>query len=70
MIQLIGLIIATYALVRLIQVPVESRDARAIWPSLSPWARFGWIAFFSLGGVVMLSLLTLLLLMSGYEVQR
>lgn len=76
MIQIIGLIIAVYAIMRLIQVPFEimrdgdSRSAGEKWSGLPFLIRFIVVASASWLGILVLLILTLLLLVSGTDLPR
>ena len=67
MIQTIGLIIAVYAIIRLIQVPVEMTGRHDMWTKLPFNARLGCVFGLSVIGVLVLTVLTLMLLFSGAE---
>lgn len=65
MLQIIGLIVAAYAMARLIQVPLEMSASAEEWLGLPLWVRFMIVAGVSIIGLLVLALLTLLLLFSG-----
>jgi hypothetical protein len=63
--QIIGLIIAVYAIFRLIQVPIEMTATREEVFKVPYLIRLAAIAGISLFGVMALGVLTLMLLLSG-----
>lgn len=65
MLQVIGLIVAVYAMVRVVQVPIEMTAGREEWLGLPFKTRFFILAGISAGGFFLLGILTLLLLASG-----
>ena len=67
MLQVIGLIVAVYAMVRVVQVPIEMTAAREEWLGLPFKLRFFILAGISAGGLFLLGILTLLLLASGSQ---
>lgn len=64
MIQTIGLIVAVYAIVRLLQVPFEHASYEVKWLGLPFAHRSFLVGFFSAIGLVLLGLLTLVLLLA------
>ncbi len=56
MIQLIGLIIAVYAMVRLTQVPYEHAAYERSWGGMPFWVRSLHVSFLSTVGVIILAL--------------
>ena len=67
MLQVIGLIVAVYAMVRVVQVPIEMTANREEWLGLPFMARFYILAGISALGLLLLGILTLLLLASGSQ---
>lgn len=65
MLQIIGLIVAVYAIVRVIQVPIEMTATKDEWLGLPFKTRFFILAGISGAGLMALAFLTLLLLVSG-----
>lgn len=65
MLQIIGLIVAVYAMVRVVQVPIEMTATREEWLGIPFKVRFFILSGISLAGLMALGLLTLLLLLSG-----
>lgn len=65
MLQIIGLIVAVYAMVRVIQVPIEMTATKDEWLGLPFKTRFFILAGISGAGLIALGFLTLLLLVSG-----
>lgn len=65
MLQIIGLIVAVYAMVRVIQVPIEMTATKDEWLGLPFKVRFFILAGISGAGLMALGFLTLLLLASG-----
>lgn len=63
MIQIIGLIIAVYAGIRLIQVPIEFTRGQDGWTPMI--ARFIVVTALSACGLLALAILTAMLLLSG-----
>ncbi len=70
MIQTIGLIIAVYALARMVQVPVEMTGAKETFLAMPLWSRVAFVAGVSAVALVVLLILTLMLLFSGAELAR
>ncbi len=70
MLQIIGLIIAVYAMVRLIQVPIEMSAVKDVWLGMPFLVRFLILAAVSGFGFLVLGVLTLLLLTSGADMPR
>jgi hypothetical protein len=70
MIQVIGLIIAVYAITRLIQVPLELFTSSDALPALPVVVRLSIVAGISIIGLLFLGLLTLLLLFCNVDVPR
>ena len=67
MLQVIGLIIAVYAMVRVVQVPIEMTATKEVWLGLPFQVRFFILAGISAGGLFLLLILTLMLLASGSQ---
>ena len=67
MLQVIGLIVAVYAMVRVIQVPIEMTANKEEWLGLPFTVRFFILAGVSAGGLLVLGILTLMLLASGSQ---
>jgi len=67
MLQVIGLIVAVYAMVRVVQVPIEMTANREEWLGLPFRTRFFILAGISAVGLLLLGILTLLLLASGSQ---
>lgn len=67
MLQVIGLIVAVYAMVRVIQVPIEMTAGREEWLGLPFKIRFFILTGVSAAGLFVLGILTLMLLASGAE---
>ena len=65
MLQLIGLIVAVYAMVRVVQVPIEMTATKDEWLGLPFKTRFFILAGVSAFGLFCLGILTILLLGSG-----
>lgn len=65
MIQIIGLIVAVYAAIRLVQVPIEFTSGKDHWTPMI--ARFIVVAALSGCGLMLLVILTAMLLMSGAD---
>ena len=68
MVQTIGLIVAVYAMARLMQVPIEAATEDGSWFSVPYGMRVSIVAGISLFGIGVLVMLTLALLMSGADV--
>ncbi len=64
MLQIIGLIVAVYAMVRLIQVPIEMTGAKEELIGLTFKVRFFIVAAMSAFGFLILGILTLILLLA------
>ena len=65
MLQVIGLIVAVYTMIRLVQVPVEMSAAKEDWLGMPFKLRFFILAGASGLGLFAIGILTLLLLASG-----
>ncbi len=65
MLQVIGLIVAVYAMIRVLQVPIEMTATKEEWLGFPFNVRFFILAGISLVGLMVLGLLTLILLASG-----
>ncbi|WP_020470881.1 hypothetical protein [Zavarzinella formosa] len=65
MFQVIGLIIAVYAMIRMIQIPIEMTAGREDWLGMPFKIRFFIIAGVSGMGLLVLGILTILLLVTG-----
>jgi hypothetical protein len=70
MIQVIGLLIAVYAMARMIQVPIEMTGAKETYLGLPLWGRLAIVAGVSIAAVVVLGVLTLMLLFTGVDLPR
>ncbi len=70
MLQVIGLIVAVYAMVRVVQVPIEMTATKEEWLGLPFKVRFFILAGVSAGGLLVLGILTLVLLASGADIPR
>lgn len=70
MIQVIGLIIAVYALVRFIQVPIEMTSGHEQWLGIPFLARVIVVAGLSVLGFLAIAVLALILLTAGNNVPR
>lgn len=70
MVQTIGLIIAVYAVARLVQVPIEFTRGQEKWFGMPLFARFVAVAAISGLTVIVLVVLTLVLLASGIDTPR
>lgn len=67
MLQVIGLIVAVYAMVRVVQVPIEMTSTKEEWLGLPFTVRFFILAGISAAGLLVLGILTLMLLASGSD---
>lgn len=67
MLQVIGLIVAVYAMVRVVQVPIEMTAGREEWLGLPFNVRFFILAGVSAAGLLVLGILTLMLLAAGSQ---
>ena len=65
MLQVIGLIVAVYAMIRVVQVPIEMTATKEEWLGVPFKVRFFVLSAISLAGLMALGLLTLILLFSG-----
>ena len=65
MLQVIGLIVAVYAMIRVVQVPIEMTATKEEWLGLPFKLRFFILSGISGIGLLVLGILTLLLLASG-----
>lgn len=70
MLQVIGLIVAVYAIVRVLQVPIEMTATKEIWLGMPFMVRFIILTAISGGGLLVLGILSLMLLFSGSSVPR
>jgi|GEM_PF-5900900 len=65
MIKIIGLMVASYALARMAQVPIEMSGAKDVWLGLPFQVRFFILAGISAFAFLVIGILTLLLLASS-----
>ena len=70
MLQTIGLIVAVYAMVRVVQVPIEMTATKEEWLGLPFKVRFFILVGVSAAGLLILGILTLILLASGADFPR
>jgi len=70
MITILGLLVATYAVCRLIQVPLELIGHRDEWRGMPLWVRLVVVGTVSVCGVAVLFVLTLMLLAKDSEMGR
>jgi len=70
MLQIIGLIVAVYAMIRLVQVPIEMSAGKEDWLGTPFKLRFFILAGASGLGLFAIGILTLMLLASGSNVPR
>lgn len=62
MLQTIGLIVAVYAMARIVQVPLEMTATREVWMGMPHFARVAIVFGVSMAALAILFILTILLL--------
>lgn len=70
MLQVIGLIVAVYAMIRVVQVPIEMTATKEEWLGMPFKVRFIILTAISVCGLFLLGILTIILLLSGASVPR